>query len=236
MSTSQRKPLIYVESTNSDVMVKRLFDEIGELTLDYDVADIIVFTGGSDISPSLYGEVTLEKTQVNITRDAYEVSLYHRMLRQTKRRIAFVGICRGGQLLNVMNGGKLWQDVEGHKSTHSVIDLTTNKVVRVNSYHHQMMRPPKASQNIPHAVLAEACDDKGVKFDKTQKFGPEKSNDLTHDGRDVEAVWYPTTRSLCFQPHPEYQGFVQCVELFKQYMDMHVIPSLLLGPPKELVN
>ena len=33
---------------------------------------------------------------------------------------------------------------------------------------------------------------------------------------DIEIVWYPKTKSLCFQPHPEYclQDDTDCADLF----------------------
>lgn len=226
-----RKPLIYIEYSG-DRMLTNLVGSLGEQTMDYDDADIIMFTGGSDISPSLYGEAELEKTSTNPERDGHEVSMYNRLLANATKRgrpIAFVGICRGGQLLNVMNGGKLWQDVEKHRTHHSVIDNVSGRVIRVSSAHHQMMRNPKAHQNIPYQLLAVACDFDGKPYTNTTKFSPKSGGDLLHDSMDIEAIWYPTTRSLCFQPHPEYIGFVECTKLFKEYIATFVIPSLNLS-------
>lgn len=217
-------PLVYVEDSKPPYV--KLASEIGDLTHDYDEADIIMFTGGSDVSPSLYGETELPKTIVNRRRDATEVSLYQRRLTYATKPVAFVGICRGGQFLNVMNGGKLWQDVDVHRKDHHVFDKKSGRVYKVSSNHHQMMQAPKGS--VPHEILAVACTKEGEGFTKTPKFGP-KSCVSTHDHIDIEAMWYPTSRSLCFQPHPEYDGYPQCTDLFMAYMDLLVIPSLKLG-------
>ena len=149
--------------------------------------DLIVFTGGEDVDPSWYHESKYYKTFPHIKRDHREMVLYEQYLNVPK-----VGICRGGQFLNVMSGGSLWQHVEGHTNDHKMIDLlfTKNKI-RIPSTHHQMMRPSKDA-----FILAVAQEAKGhVSMAKTP---PEKPK------YDPEVVWYPKTNSLCYQSHPEY--------------------------------
>ena len=57
--------------------------------------------------------------------------------------IPMVGICRGGQFLNVMSGGSMWQDVNNHTKPHRVINYDTFNTYpfMVSSTHHQMMDP-----------------------------------------------------------------------------------------------
>ena len=87
------------------------------------------------------------------------------------------GICRGGQFLNVMNGGSMHQHIEGHTQSH-YITLYSGREIPVSSTHHQMMIP--GCDGIVKA-WADIC---------TQQ--------------DAEVIIYPTSNCLCFQPHPEF--------------------------------
>src|SRR5690242_167619 len=82
-----------------------------------DDADIILFTGGEDVNPELYGEVALHTTHFNRLRDQKEKLIFDAAL---EREIPMVGICRGGQALNVFNGGKMWQHVNNHCRSHVI--------------------------------------------------------------------------------------------------------------------
>lgn len=161
-------------------------------------ANLACFTGGADVTPSLYGERNVASNS-DWLRDVNEQDEYAEI---QGLGIPCVGICRGGQFLNVMNGGKMWQDVNAHAimGTHVLQmyscvgskypDLLLGKYL-VTSTHHQMMRNGPEGDVIGTAELA------------TRFF---------HDGNDekpeydTEIVWYPNSRSLCFQPHPEYNG------------------------------
>lgn len=217
-----RIPVVYIEG--GDGNYRRLASLFGAITMNADAANLIMFTGGADVTPSLYGETKLRHTANNPERDAAEVSLYHRLRADGKQR-AFVGICRGGQFLNVMNGGKMWQHVEGHVKDHPVFDIATEKAYHCTSTHHQMMRAPTNGE-IKYEILAYALDRNGLKKRvDTEKLIPDNCK-WEHDGLDIEAMWYPDTRSLCFQPHPEFEGYPTCSELFLHYVHKHVIPSL----------
>lgn len=219
------RPLVAVIS--ADNLTLSLAGIFGEVTPDYEEADIIMFTGGADVHPSLYGEGVLPKTSPQYGRDIEEISIYERMSFRKDKRRAFVGICRGGQFLNVMNGGRLWQHVEGHTRAHPALCLDTNKVYHVSSTHHQQFRLPRPADAIKYKVLAVALsDDKVSKRTDTEKFTAAPEGDRVHDQADYEAVWYPESRSLCFQPHPEYTPFEECRAMFLDYINRYVVPSL----------
>ena len=73
-----------------------------------DEADLVVFGGGADISPELYGQEPLPQTYFDEDRDTHEIWAYNKCVTS---KIPMFGICRGAQFLHAMNGGKLWQDV-----------------------------------------------------------------------------------------------------------------------------
>ncbi len=72
------------------------------------VADGLLLTGGEDLAPSRYGQETRWARDVSTERDALEVELARRALESGMPTLA---ICRGMQLLNVILGGSLYQDL-----------------------------------------------------------------------------------------------------------------------------
>ena len=158
-------------------------------------ANLVQFTGGEDVSPRLYSEQPHPQTRSNFGRDLFEASYFAVAQRMG---IPMAGICRGGQFLNVMNGGEMYQDVDGHAihGTHECLDLKTGRTHNVTSTHHQMMW---ASQD--GEVLAIAKEATQLSF---VQDGVGKTLPAHHEHDDIEAVYYPDTLSLCFQPHPEF--------------------------------
>jgi gamma-glutamyl-gamma-aminobutyrate hydrolase PuuD len=76
-----------------------------------DVLDGLVFTGGSDLDPALYGQEPHPETAgVHAHRDRAEFDLLAAAL---ERDMPVLGICRGMQLLNVVRGGDLDQHLPG---------------------------------------------------------------------------------------------------------------------------
>ena len=161
-------------------------------------ADLICFTGGSDVSPSLYAEKLHPESFCDMARDVREADIFNMAV---DLEIPMVGICRGGQFLNVMSGGRMFQHVTNHCRNHMLTDTRTNKSILVTSTHHQMMRPS------PHGVIIATADEWGNKECMPIVADPEKAP-IQHLKRelDVEVVFYPDTGCLCFQPHPEFVG------------------------------
>lgn len=162
---------------------------------DIEEADIVQFTGGEDVTPHYYQEAKHPRSYCNEIRDAQEMD-YFQWCREAG--MPMVGICRGGQFLNVANGGSMWQHCNNHAihGTHTLIDLPTGYSYEVSSTHHQMMNPADHGEILAvasEATWVECMEDK----DTVVRYEQDR-------GEDVEVVWYEDTRSLCFQPHPEY--------------------------------
>ncbi len=116
--------------------------------------DAVVFAGGADLDPALYGEPAHAETAgLRPERDAAEVSLMRAAL---DRDLPLLGICRGMQLLSVVRGGTLVQHLpelvgnERHRPAPGVYGLHDVRLepgslahrllgdrVSVPSYHHQ---------------------------------------------------------------------------------------------------
>jgi putative glutamine amidotransferase len=97
---------VMVPAVTADSIVTR-----SDLDLD-DYAgalDGLVLQGGNDVAPESYGEAALHPDWAgDAVRDRYEIELVKAFVRAGK---PVFGICRGLQLLNVMYGGSLLQDI-----------------------------------------------------------------------------------------------------------------------------
>ena len=134
-----------VEACGAQAVVKYLPDE------DID-CDGMIFCGGSDVHPKYYGEEIDGSVNIDEDRDRAEVALMKKFL-QTGKPI--LGICRGMQLLNVVLGGTLIQDlpnVQEHRIEsnenliHEVVAVKGGLFEElygerfcINSYHHQAL-------------------------------------------------------------------------------------------------
>lgn len=80
-----------------------------------DTLDGLLFTGGEDIHPSFYGEPIEERCgRIDQERDHFELKLAEAAL---NRQLPILGICRGIQLLNIVLGGSLYQDLSYRPGT-----------------------------------------------------------------------------------------------------------------------
>lgn len=157
-----------------------------------ETADLVVFTGGPDVDPALYGQTPHESTKVSPDRDKADLELYALCL---EKGIPMFGVCRGAQFLHVMNGGELYQDIDNHYQDHMIYDPVEHRVIqKVSSVHHQM-----CIRNKKMTVIAENGDARERWLNASQ-FESGKF-------MDVEGFWYRDTCCLGVQGHPEYRGY-----------------------------
>jgi gamma-glutamyl-gamma-aminobutyrate hydrolase PuuD len=174
-----------------------LFGPLGEVSHDIPSFKLnafryklIVFTGGSDVSPNYYGDSSPKKIcHVNSTRDAEEYQLF-KFARQ--RGIKMTGICRGMQFLNVMTGGKLVHDLSGHGRSHLTAVKDCDKPFLTNSFHHQMCIPHSDTDILAwsHEKLSNA-------------YIGDKDELIDYKGLEVESIYNRVDRVLGVQWHPE---------------------------------
>lgn len=121
--------------------------------------DLLHAVGGADINPALYNRPTTDARKVNPARDASEYKLVREYYR--KGRILF-GICRGEQMIGVISGCPLIQDIQKElgaprhnlDKNHRVYPIDTKAYERLTgtakpkafrSRHHQSVDPnPKS--------------------------------------------------------------------------------------------
>lgn len=186
------KGLVFVQGRFANSQTGRLFEKNGYIvTKDIEEADIVCWTGGEDLNPKLYNEPVAGAGGWSDWRDSDDI----RAVGLSKDKFK-VGLCRGAQLLNVIpNGGKLWQDVDRHEyGHHDVVDTITGEIHKINSIHHQALRLTDKAELVAYARLS------------TVKYGYDTSwhVDNGEEDPDVEVAYYPETRSLCIQSHPEF--------------------------------
>lgn len=121
--------------------------------------DGLLLAGGQDVAPSMYGaEPSIKLQPTEPRRDYFEKALIEETLKQGKPIFA---VCRGMQLLNIVRGGEVYQDLSEYPDwnvqhlqtslptigVHSVtIDPTSHlssilgESYLVNSYHHQAIK------------------------------------------------------------------------------------------------
>lgn len=147
-------------------------------------ADLILFTGGEDVNPSLYGQKLGRYTYINKQRDIYEMEVFSKYKDTPK-----LGVCRGSQFLTVMAGGSLIQHVTNHGVFHPLI--TKDGDFLISSTHHQMMYPFK----VDHELLGWS--------DKRSTVFLDGNDESVPMAVEPEVVWYPKAKSFCIQGHPE---------------------------------
>jgi len=106
------------------------------------IPDYILFDGGPDVYPLFYNEDNKGLSRVWLERDLHELGLF---TLYKNYPVAFIGICRGAQFLNVVLGGTLHQDiVPKHDHYHhvtvkdsSICNYLQDVNFLANSLHHQ---------------------------------------------------------------------------------------------------
>lgn len=93
--------------------------------------DGLLLPGGDDISPTLYGEEKSKRCgRQNELRDIAEPVIFSKFYETGK---PILGICRGCQMMNVLFGGTLHQDIKGlQKVKHSNFMMRASAVHNVN--------------------------------------------------------------------------------------------------------
>ena len=118
-----------------------------------EAASGILISGGPDVNPALYDreEDTSKCEGIDFRRDTLEMKMIQYAM---KNNIPLMCICRGEQILNVVNGGSLIVDIPSdfdstiiHRgSAYHWVSLTPGSILHdickvegdsVNSYHHQ---------------------------------------------------------------------------------------------------
>jgi putative glutamine amidotransferase len=166
---------VMIPAVTRDSIVTRSDIDLGHYA---QALDGLVLQGGNDVAPEAYGEAPLKPEWAgDNVRDGYEMELIQAFIDAGK---PVFGVCRGLQLLNVMHGGTLLQDISTQrpesiehralgryeKHFHDIELMSGTRLAqlypgvqraRANSIHHQ------AIKDVAPGFVAEAfCPDDGL--------------------------------------------------------------------------
>jgi len=152
-----------VESAGGLPVLIPMIKDLNILTALLSRLDGILLSGGIDVHPSHYGEEVHPLTQeFDIELDEFEITLASWAIQQD---IPVLGVCRGMQLINLVLGGTLYQDIDNqypdsiahsqrhlpitHLAHHIIVEPGSRMekilgpgAVWVNSHHHQAIKDP----------------------------------------------------------------------------------------------
>jgi len=158
------------EDLDEDLELVELSFEKNNVADIYD-CDGFVLTGGVDVHPSMYNGKTIyaNSPSFQLERDLFEEKIYRY---SQLNHLPVLGICRGMQLINVLEGGKLIQDLDNGNTRHKKEDSDKEHTIvaesdsllhevagatagHVNSAHHQAIDPKSPGMNL----MVNAYDD-----------------------------------------------------------------------------
>lgn len=171
-------------------------------------ADLLVLTGGADVDPTLYGHKRHPTTGTSASRDSSDIKAYRLAV---ALNVPVLGICRGSQLLCVLNHGTLIQNCDNHLGEHEITTIDNYKL-RITSTHHQMAVPnPEYSQIIAWAD----------KLASVRSYMGNLSDLDTLEDKDPEVILYyqkgvksRKVTSIGIQGHPEFPGVSETTRLW----------------------
>lgn len=203
ISQAGATPIIFPFSSDED-----------ELNRLVKMCDGILFTGGHDVSPEIYGEERMNGLVSCCEKRDVTETIVLKTAMETDRSV--LGICRGIQFINAALGGSLYQDLPSQRKSSvehrqsAPYDLPAHEValtkgtplheclhidnLSVNSYHHQAVK-----------VVAQ-----GLEIMATSPDGL------------IEALFMPARKFLwAVQWHPEfsYKTDINSKKIFQAFVD-----------------
>lgn len=174
--------------------------------------DGLLLTGGGDIEPSRYGQEFNGSNPPNPERDRTELALARAYLEAGK---PVLGICRGHQILNVVLGGTMVQDLGEHLNLFhrkisadrvhpvraqegSILHALYGETFPVNSAHHQ------AVDALGEGLVVTARSESGV------------VESIELPGRPVLGVQFHPERMTCEHLRPDT---VDGIAIFRWFLD-----------------
>ena len=160
-------------------------------SLEDENLDALVISGGDDISPELYSGETTLGIKIDLERDQLEIEWIKKALASG---IPLLGICRGAQLINVVMGGALHQDI---------------RPIRKHTYNRPGLLPTKQVRLSPESKLANICRKVHLRVNSLHNQAIKVlGKDLIIVGWDLDditqAVESKNKQIIGLQWHPEY--------------------------------
>ena len=158
---------------------------------------LVLFTGGADISPTLYEEVSPKGMCGNdLSRDRIEMKIFKHAV---YNNIKIAGICRGTQLINVMAKGRMFHHVSNHAGSVHTIQIANGEILEVNSLHHQMciLGLNTILVGWAHPSISEI-------------YYGNRDEQINFNGKEPEVIIAPNLNACGVQYHPEMMDEKSC--------------------------
>ncbi len=152
----------------------------------------IVVGGGNDISPEHYGGDLDAQVRLDPERDRLEIDWIRRALEES---IPLLGICRGAQLINVVLGGTLHEDI---------------RALRRRTRNRPGILPTKQVRLAPASIVASVCGKERLRVNSLHHQAIKSSGrNLTVVGWDLDEITQAVESAngqsiIGVQWHPEY--------------------------------
>ena len=182
------------------------------LQLDKSISGYMI-TGGHDVDSRLYTEnVNPLSGPFCKERDALETMLYHHCIRTDK---PVLGICRGIQMINVLEGGTLYQDIptEHQKAVKHSMQAPYDRTV-----HEVLIEPDTPLYSLYGSnLMVNSCHHQAV-----CEIGPKLCVMAKSPDGIIEALYRPDKRFVqAVQWHPEmiFEKDPTAVSIVKAFVD-----------------
>ena len=202
--------ILLLANQKSENYINSVMNCGAEAVLNEDTTDCdgLIICGGNDIHPSYYGEDVKGSRDIDIERDKREFEIAKKFLETGK---PILGICRGHQLLNILLGGTLYQDL--------VCSSDHTQKNGIDSVHTVKANPRSALFNIyGDYFFVNSSHHQGVKDLGEGLIATAYAMDGT-----VEAVEHMSKPYIGVQFHPERMNTDKTengLEIFKYFIDL----------------
>lgn len=173
----------------------------------------LILTGGSDINPLKYKEEPKRKLgHVSNERDFFEFYLLREAM---KNNIPILGICRGIQVINVFNGGSLYQDISYIKD--SYIKHVQDSEPSIPSHSIYIYKDTNLYNILGDSALVNSYHHLAVK-DLAPNF---KVSAISKDGviEGIESITEPFIMGVQWHPELLTKNYDNMLNLFKYFID-----------------
>ena len=178
--------------------------------------DGLILTGGNDVNPRLYGQdPDLSLGEVSVKRDLVEKSVLKKAI--SEFNFPILAICRGCQLMNVVLGGSLHQDVNRSGlttqphflSSYPIEEVSHDISVAKGSKLHSIIGQDNVGVNSFHHQALDRLGD-GLKISAESKDKVIEAVELEGDRFVVGVQWHPEMM---------INGTVSYLNLFKAFIE-----------------
>ncbi len=183
--------------------------------------DGLLIPGGDlDVPPSMYNEEIKYNTNPCFERCKFESKL---IVAALQKDMPLLGICHGMQLLNVLLGGSLFQDIE-----HQIPNAINHKqqMVRTKSYHNilvkkesllaKILKEDTFAVNSNHRQAINKLGEGIVISAKCIEDGVIEAIESTHHSFVLGLEWHPEIEASAKQDNQIFASFINAAKEFKR--------------------